>query len=103
MALQEPNAEIAGATLAVFKSSHSAERAFCSRCGTNIYHRPQIGPELAVSAGLFDPRDLVLSSEIFHNRKPGFYDINAAAIRKSSFRMAVEWAPRLIWRRIRRG
>ena len=102
MALQVPDAEISGDTLKVFKSSGFAERGFCEACGSNIFHRPQLGPELAVSAGLFGEEGLELASEIFSDRKPDFYDMTPAPIRKSSTRMALEWLPKLAWRVIAR-
>ncbi len=60
MAIHSPEATVEGETLEVFRSSAFAERGFCARCGSAIFHRPQDGPELAVSAGLFKPDDFWL-------------------------------------------
>ncbi len=43
----EQTGTISGETLAVFGSSDFAERGFCTRCGTHIFHRPKDGPKLA--------------------------------------------------------
>ncbi len=103
MALRAPlDTRIEGATLSVYKSSGFAERGFCMRCGSHIFHRPQDGPELAVSAGLFASDDLRLDREIFHDRKPEFYAFQGATRKRSSTVMALAWAPRMIWRRLRR-
>ena len=61
MSFQVPEAEITGKPLAVYRSSAFAERGFCARCGSHIFHRPQDGPELAISAGQYGTR---VASEI---------------------------------------
>jgi len=91
-----------GDELAVYRSSAFAERGFCRRCGAHIFHRPQDGPELAVSAGLFQSADLHIVTEIFFDAKPPFYRFVANSEKRSSASMAQEWLPRLIRRRIRR-
>lgn len=65
MALQAPGSLIVGDALVVYRSSNFAERGFCGRCGSHVFHRPQDGPELAVSAGLFRNRRLQVKREIF--------------------------------------
>lgn len=102
MALQAPGASIEGETLATYRSSGFAERGFCRRCGTHIFHRPQDGPELAVSAGLFDISGLHIAREIFHDAKPPFYHFVAVSEKRSNASMAREWLPRLLYRRIGR-
>lgn len=102
MALQAPHAKIVGDTVVRFRASAFAERGFCSVCGSAIFHRPQDGPELAVSAGLFEPDDLVLAYEIFSDRKPAFYRLAGDAVQRNSLAMALEWGPRLTWRRLMR-
>jgi hypothetical protein len=102
MALQVPGSEIIGNELVVFRSSPFAERGFCRVCGTHVFHRPSDGPELALSAGLFDSRDKRISREIFADRQPAYYRFATSAVKLSSRRMAFEWAPKLLWRRLRR-
>lgn len=72
MAVQAPDAEIDGDSLRVYRSSGFAERGFCSSCGSDIFHRPRGGPELAISAGLFSDANLRIAREIFFDAKPPF-------------------------------
>lgn len=60
--------------ISVFASSEWAERGFCSQCGTHLFYRLKEGGFYAVSIGLFDQHDWVLSEEIFVDEKPAFYD-----------------------------
>lgn len=60
----------------VFDSSDWAERAFCNRCGTHLYYGLKGQAHYAVPAGLFqEAEDLALSSQIFIDQKPDFYDL----------------------------
>lgn len=99
MSLQVPGAVITGGELTVYRSSAFAERGFCRRCGTHIFHRPQDGPELAVSAGLFQSAGLHIAREIFFDAKPAFYRFVADSTKRSGASMAYEWLPRLLRRR----
>ncbi|MBX7535824.1 GFA family protein [Qipengyuania sp. GH1] len=100
MAVQAPDATVEGDTLEVFRSSPFAERGFCARCGSAIFHRPQDGPELAVSAGLFKPDDFSLSFQICTDRKPAFYTISEKTAVMTSRQLALRWAPKLLARRL---
>ena len=102
MSFQVPEAEITGKPLAVYRSSAFAERGFCARCGSHIFHRPQDGPELAISAGLFDFRDQYIAREICFDDKPPFYEFVAESERRTTASMAREWLPRLLKRRVAR-
>jgi hypothetical protein len=103
MALRAPpETRIEGEDVRIFSSSAFAERGFCGVCGSALFHRPKNGPELAVSAGLFDPGDLRLTREIFFDAKPSFYAFANETIKRSSFVMALAWAPRLLWRALTR-
>lgn len=99
MAVQAPGSAITGDTLVVYSSSAFAERGFCSRCGSHIFHRPKDGPELAVSAGLLPHGRLTITREIFHDAKPLWYRFDATSRKQSALGMALEWGPRLAWRR----
>jgi len=103
MSLQVPGSAIVGDTLVIFKSSGFAERGFCGRCGSHIFHRLQDGPELAVSAGLFDQRGFRIAREIFHDRKPAFYRFDAESEKRTAAGMAREWLPRIAARWLKRG
>lgn len=100
MAIQAPEAVIRGDTLMVYSSSAYAQRGYCNGCGSHIFHRPKIGPELAIAAGLFDGKGLTLTHEIFHDHKPAFYRFAEPTLKRSSLSMALEWVPRVVWRRL---
>jgi hypothetical protein len=102
MAIQAPGSLVSGDALVVHRSSSFAERGFCGRCGTHIFHRPQDGPELAISAGLFDGASLRVKREIFHDAKPPFYRFEADSERRSTASMTLEWLPRIARRRLMR-
>jgi hypothetical protein len=95
MALQCPGATISGDTLAIYNSSAFAERGFCSKCGSHIFHRPKLGDELAVSAGLFDSDGFYLDREIFVDAKPPFYRFDSDARQVTTLGMIREWLPKL--------
>jgi hypothetical protein len=104
MALRAPpETRIEGASVKVFRSSAFAERGFCGTCGSVLFHRPQDGPEIAVSAGLFDPARFTLAREIFFDRKPAFYSFGQHTLKRSALAMAAAWGPRLLWRRMTRA
>lgn len=100
MSLQVPGARVEGETLRVYAATAFAERGFCSVCGAHIFHRPKDGPELAVSAGLFDADGLHIAREIFIDRKPPWYRFVADSVKRTEASMIREWLPRIIWRRV---
>jgi len=100
MALQAPGAVIDGGCLKVYKSSSFAERGFCARCGTHIFHRPRLGSELAVSAGIFKATDFYVAREIFIDAKPPFYRFKADSMKTTRARMILEWFPKLAFRAV---
>jgi hypothetical protein len=100
MAVQAPGSAIIGEALVIYSSSAFAERGFCSRCGTLIFHRPKDGPELAISAGLLPEGRLAITREIFHDAKPPWYRFEAQSQKRGAVSMALEWGPKLVWRRM---
>jgi len=60
----------------VFKSSEWAERAFCSKCGSNIYyHAPEHGAP-SVALGAFDDTDgLALDIQFFIEQQPAGFSL----------------------------
>lgn len=57
-----------------YDSSPWAERAFCARCGTNLFYRLKEANQHMVAVGLFDDADdLAFKTEVFIDEKPGFY------------------------------
>jgi hypothetical protein len=102
MALQAPGSEILGENLIVYRFSSFAERGFCGICGTHIFHRPIDGPELAISVGLFPDEGKRIVREIFADRQPRYYSFEVHSERIGARRMALLWAPKLIWRRLKK-
>ena len=71
---QEDGVEFMGKP-ATYRSSDWAERGFCSQCGTHLFYHLLPNDHYVLSAGLFQGQaDLHLSSQIFIDEKPGFYD-----------------------------
>ncbi|WP_350656742.1 GFA family protein [Psychrobacter sp. S1-30-MNA-CIBAN-0213] len=62
-------------SITVYQSSEWAERAFCNKCGTNLYYH-QLGSEVYVlSLGLFQEHaNLNFASQIFIDKKPEYYE-----------------------------
>lgn len=59
-----------------FQSSDWAERGFCSVCGSNLFFRIRKLPQHEICVGAFnDPSGLVMSGEIFVDRKPDGYSM----------------------------
>jgi hypothetical protein len=59
--------------IGVYASSEWAERAFCKRCGTHLYYKLLPTGEYFVPAGAFDTNDFQMASQIYIDRKPGYY------------------------------
>ncbi len=64
-----------GEHIARIQSSEWAERAWCNKCGTNLYYRVTADNEWAggteIPVGLFDdPNGFALKNEIFIDQKP---------------------------------
>ena len=58
------------------RSSDWAERAFCNKCGSNLYYRLIDSGELQLAAGLLDDQsNLSLSRQFFTDKKPPFYTL----------------------------
>ena len=80
-ATQVPSAQLQlteSATLRWYRSSASAERGFCTRCGGNLFWR-ETAPEsttTSIMAGTLEvPTGLRLSQHIFTGDKSDYYEI----------------------------
>ena len=61
--------------LGVFRSSEWAERCFCKKCGSALFYRLAGKGLYYASAEAFDDRaDYALTSQVFIDEKPGYYD-----------------------------
>jgi hypothetical protein len=60
--------------ISAYASSEWAERAFCSKCGTNLYYRMPAQDTYIVWAGTFDDQAaLEMAGEIYIDEKPSGY------------------------------
>jgi len=60
--------------MTVFDSSEWAERAFCSKCGTNLFYRLKGTQQHQILVGLFDSSEnLAFDLQVFTDEKPSFY------------------------------
>jgi len=63
-------------TLAWFTSSQTAERGFCTTCGSSLFWRFKGGENTSVGLGALDePTNLTLQTHIFTAHKGDYYDI----------------------------
>jgi hypothetical protein len=63
--------------VAIYRSSKWAERAFCGRCGSNLWYRFIPANHYSFLAGLFDlPDSVKMWRQIFIDEKPGWYDFS---------------------------
>ncbi|WP_037982610.1 GFA family protein [Thauera sp. 27] len=69
-----PDVQFEGAQhISVFSSSEWAERGFCSRCGTHLYYKLLSTGAHFVPAGVFDSTDFEIVTQVYIDRKPGYY------------------------------
>ena len=62
--------------VSVYASSNWAERAFCSKCGSNLWYRFTPTGNRTFLAGLFDlPEGMGIKHQIFVDEKPDWYDL----------------------------
>lgn len=62
-------------SLKFYRSSDWGERGFCAECGSALFWRTQDREQWVVSAGaLVGPENLTLTSQIFIDEKPDYYD-----------------------------
>ena len=63
------------ANITVYRSSEWAERAFCNTCGSNLFYRLVDSGDHFICAGILDdPAKLELTSQVFIDEKPAFYE-----------------------------
>lgn len=63
-------------SISKIRSSDWAERAFCNKCGSNLFYRIIGSDEYQMAAGLIDdPSGLQLTLQVFIDEKPPFYTL----------------------------
>lgn len=62
--------------ITVYQSSDWAERAFCSKCGSNLWYCFKPTGSRTFLAGMFDlPKGMTIKHQIFVDEKPDWYDL----------------------------
>jgi hypothetical protein len=62
--------------ITVYRSSDWAERAFCSRCGSNLWYKFLPTGNRTFLAGLFElPDGVRIKQQIFVDEKPDWFDL----------------------------
>ncbi len=61
--------------ISTYQSAEWGERAFCKTCGSHLYFHQFGTDNYYVSAGLFDDVDFKLQSQIFIDKKAGYYEL----------------------------
>jgi hypothetical protein len=72
------NIELTAAdSLVWYKSSDTADRGFCGRCGGNLFWRQRARDDLSITAGTLDtPTGLAVQEHIFVADKSDYYTID---------------------------
>ena len=93
-ACDEKNLQIeSGEELIVwFQSSDFARRAFCKKCGTNLFYKadgiPEIAKSISISAGVFEePTNFEHGLHIFCKNRGDYYDIPESAEIEEKYRL----------------
>ena len=61
--------------ISTIRSSDWAERAFCAKCGSNLFYHIIGSADYQISAGLIDDQSkLKMSLQVFTDSKPAFYE-----------------------------
>jgi hypothetical protein len=79
--------------LGVYRSSEWAERAFCKQCGTHLYYRLHATGEYFVPAGAFESQDFELATQIYIDKKPGYYDFANQTPTMTEAEVIAQYAP----------
>lgn len=60
--------------ISVYESSEWADRAFCKKCGTNLYYRFKAANQFFMMAGLFaDNSQFDFNHQVYIDEKPHYY------------------------------
>lgn len=70
-----PDVQFTGESPARYQSSAWAERGFCPKCGTHLFYHLLPHGDYILPAGIFQDREFKLTSEIFIDEKPAFYEM----------------------------
>lgn len=77
--------------IGIYRSSEWAERAFCRKCGSNLWYRFIPGDHHSFLAGLFDlPDNFAIDEQIFVDEKPRWYDLAQQTTMKTGAEIIAE-------------
>ncbi len=89
-----PDVRFEGAEhIGVYASSAWAERAFCRHCGTHLFYKLLATGEYFVPAGAFDGDDFEMASQIFIDKKPGYYEFANDTPKLTEQQVFAQFAP----------
>ena len=78
-------------SITTYDSSEWAERAFCSKCGSNLWYRFKPSNSRSFLAGLFSDADrFVVEKEIFTDEKAAWCDLSGDHPRQTSAEVIAE-------------
>ncbi|MGB3806607.1 MAG: GFA family protein [Erythrobacter sp.] len=90
--LESAGFDIAGEdAVATYDSSDWAQRAFCSKCGSNLWYLFKPTGNRTFLAGLFDlPEGFSIKQQIFVDEKPDWYDLAQSSPMKTGEEIVAE-------------
>jgi hypothetical protein len=85
---EQKDVTIKGDALKWFRSSDTAERGFCSNCGSNLFWRRFGRPHISIWAGTIDgPTGLKMESQLYPESAGDYYDLpDVPVVEQSSLR-----------------
>lgn len=79
--------------IGVYASSEWAERGFCTSCGTHLFYKLLATGEHFVPAGVFETADFEMASQIYVDKKPGYYDFANPTATLTEAQVIAQYAP----------
>ena len=80
--------------ITTYRSSDWAERAFCKKCGANLYYRLVEANQFFVATGALDDQSqLTMVSQVFIDEKPDFYDFANDTEKMTGAELFAKYAP----------
>ena len=83
-----------GGKPSTYRSSDWAERGFCPTCGTHLFYHLLPSNEYILPAGIFQDQEFRLTSEIFIDEKPVFYELKNDTHKMTGEEVFEQYAPK---------
>jgi len=87
--------EFRGDEPSTYRSSEWAARGFCATCGTHLFYQMLQSGEYALPAGLFQEQEFQLTSQIFIDERPRFYELKNETQELTRQQVFDQFAPKL--------